>query len=113
MSPPQQASARFVTLSGVAVVVAALYFAREVCIPLALGILLSFLLAPLALRLRHWGLGRIGSVIAAVSLAFGIVAFLGWLTVAQLYDLAAKLPQYESNIDTKIQALGKGDGGVV
>jgi predicted PurR-regulated permease PerM/GAF domain-containing protein len=113
MSPPQQSSARFVTLSGVAVVVAALYFAREVCIPLALGILLSFLLAPLAVRFRHWGLGRIGSMTAAVSLAFGIVGFLGWLTAAQVYDLAAKLPQYESNIDKKIQSFAKGDGGTL
>src|SRR5258708_38602493 len=49
------------TLLTVLIVVAVLYFARTVFIPLALSILLTFMLALLVIRLRHWGLGRIPS----------------------------------------------------
>ncbi len=44
---------RFLVLGTVCVVVAALYFAQEVLIPIALAILLSFLLAPLVRLLEQ------------------------------------------------------------
>ena len=50
------------------VVIAALYFAREVLIPITLAILLSFLLAPLVELFRRWHLGRVPSVLLAVIL---------------------------------------------
>jgi predicted PurR-regulated permease PerM len=36
------------------VVIAAIYFAREVLVPISLAILLSFVLAPLVRLLRSW-----------------------------------------------------------
>ena len=48
----------------IAVTVAALYFAQEVLVPLALAVLLTFVLAPLAARLERRGLGRVVSVVA-------------------------------------------------
>ena len=63
------------------IVIAALYFAREVFVPLALAILLSFALGPLVALLRRWYLGGVLSVIAAVLFAFlvifGVVALIG------------------------------------
>ena len=50
------------------VVVAALYLAREVLVPITVAILLSFVLAPLADLLRRWRLGRVPSVLIAVFL---------------------------------------------
>ena len=41
------------------IVVAVLYLAREVLIPLALAILFSFVLAPVVRRLERWHLGRV------------------------------------------------------
>ena len=35
-------------------IVAALYFARDVLVPIALAVLLSFVLAPLVRRLQSW-----------------------------------------------------------
>ena len=61
------------SLAGLLVAAAVLYLAREVLIPLALAILLSFLLAPVVRRLEHWRLGRIPSTIIAV--AVGSVQF--------------------------------------
>ena len=59
------------------VVIAGLYFGREVLIPITLAVLLSFVLAPLANLLRRFRLGRVGSVLVAVALAIGIVIVIG------------------------------------
>jgi len=47
------------------VVTAVLHFARDVLIPLALAILLSFLLAPAVRRLERRKLGRVASTLFA------------------------------------------------
>jgi predicted PurR-regulated permease PerM len=87
------------------IVIAALYFGRDIFVPLALAILLSFALGPLGLLLRRWRFGRRGSVIASVALAFLVIFGLGALIGSQLAGLAEDLPQYESNITQKIHAL--------
>ena len=61
---PPPASAITVTF---VVVVAALYFGREVFVPLALAILLSFVLAPLVLLLRRLHVARVPSVVSLCS----------------------------------------------
>ena len=91
-------SRRAMTWGSVAFVVAALYFTRQVCIPLALAILLSFLLGPLVLWLGRLGIGRILSVIIVVTHVIALLGFITWLMASQVYDLASKLPQYESNM---------------
>jgi predicted PurR-regulated permease PerM len=85
--------------------VAALYFAREIFVPLALAILLSFALVPLVLLLRRWHFGRVLSVVASVVLAFLVIFAIGALIVGQLARLADDLPQYQTNIIEKIRAL--------
>src|SRR5262245_27657591 len=77
-------AARSATLLSVVIVVAVLFFAREVFIPLALAVLLSFLLAPLMLWLRKWGVGRVLSAVIVVHVAFLLVAVFGLLMASQL-----------------------------
>jgi len=94
------------------VVVAALYFGRDILMPVALAVLLSFALAPIVIRLRRWGLGRIPSVILVVLLMFMVVLGFGTLVASQLVDLAQNLPNYEQNIRSKIQSVrGATEGG--
>ena len=88
-----------------AIIVAALYFGREVLMPLALAILLSFVLAPLALMLRRWRIGRVTSVIVAVLLAFLVICGIAALIGGQVAQLAENLPRYEYTINRKIQSL--------
>jgi predicted PurR-regulated permease PerM len=87
------------------IAIAALYFARDIFIPLALAILLSFALEPLVALLRRWHFGGVPSVIAAVLLAFllifGVIALIG----GQLTHLAENLPEYQNNITGKIHSL--------
>jgi predicted PurR-regulated permease PerM len=85
--------------------VGALYIARDIFVPLALAILLSFALGPLVLLLRRWHLGRVPSVIASVGLAFLVIFGIGALIGSQLARLAEDLPRYQSNITEKIHAL--------
>src|SRR5438105_6939711 len=85
-------------LLSLVIIVAILYFARVVFIPFSLAVLLAFLLAPLAIRLRHWGLGRVPSSVLVVALSFFLISIVGLLMTAQLTDLARKAPEYQQNV---------------
>jgi predicted PurR-regulated permease PerM len=99
---------RFGTLISVAlilIVVAVLYFMREVFIPLTLAALFSFLLAPLVTRFERWYIPRIPAVLLSVLLAFAVVGGIGYLVGGQVVDLTYKLPSYKANISRRISAL--------
>jgi predicted PurR-regulated permease PerM len=87
------------------VVVAALYLGREVLVPIALAVLMSFVLAPPVRRLQAWYVPRILAVILVVLVAFAAIFSLGGLMVSQVNQLAADLPQYQSTLREKIKSL--------
>ena len=74
-------------------IVAALYFAREVFIPQALAILLTFALAPLVNRLLRMHSGAVPSVICVVLLAFLAIAGIAALIGTQLTQLTGQLSE--------------------
>ncbi len=104
---------RFVILAAICVIVAALYFAREVLVPLALAMLLSFLLAPLVTWLERRRLPRALAVATVVSLLFSVLAILTWVVAIQVEDLAQRLPQYKDNIIEKVRAVRGGNDGAL
>jgi predicted PurR-regulated permease PerM len=85
--------------------VAALYFARSVLVPIALAILLAFLLGPLVNRLAKARLGRTGPVIVVVLLVTGLLGGLGWLVFNQAISLATQIPNYRTTISRKIESF--------
>jgi predicted PurR-regulated permease PerM len=87
------------------VVVSALYFGREVLVPIALAVLMSFVLAPLVRLLQRWYLPRLLAVAVVVLIAFGAIFSLGSLMVSQVNQLAGELPRYQSTLREKIQSL--------
>ena len=91
--------------------IAALYFAREVFVPLALAGLLAFLLAPAATRLERWGLPRAPSALLVIFLSLAGVGALGWVVLGQVYDLAIELPQYQQNLTGKVNSLHLNSAG--
>jgi predicted PurR-regulated permease PerM len=101
------------TLLSIVLVVAALYFARVVFIPLALAVLVAFILSPMVHYLTRRGLWRVPSVLAVVFFSFILLGIIGAVMVSQLGDLASKLPEYQENTHKKLQAIGKSGGGVV
>jgi len=91
--------------------VAALYFAQAVLVPLAVAILLAFLLAPVVNCLEGWRLGRIGAVLLAVATALAMLGAVGWVVERQFVDVAGKLPDYRINIQNKLRRFEPAAGG--
>ena len=88
-----------------ATVLAMLYFAREVLVPITLAFILSLLIAPLVRMLRRTGLGQTLSVLAAVLvLAFSFAAVAGVIG-SQLVHMSASLPHYERTVEHKLKLL--------
>jgi predicted PurR-regulated permease PerM/methylmalonyl-CoA mutase cobalamin-binding subunit len=104
-------SSPVVAVAAACVVVASLYFARDVLIPLTLAVLLAFLLNPLASLLEKWRLGRTAPVFLAVLLAMGIVGLLGWVLEAQFVNMANRLPDLRVEIQRKIAGIRGLSGG--
>ena len=92
-------------LMAAALVIAALYLGAEIFVPTALAILLSFVLAPGVRLLRRWHLGRVVPVLVMTLLAFLVIVALGALMALQLRGLVDAMPQYQSTVLAKIEAL--------
>src|SRR5262249_39250351 len=92
-------------------VIAILYFGRAIFVPLAMAILLSFVLNPAAVLLRRLGLGRSLSILMVIFAASFFVLGLGVVIARQITGLAASLPGYERTLSQKIKSL-EGAGGL-
>ena len=104
-------SPSFLVLPTMVLIIASLYWAQAVLIPIALSILLTFLLSPVIGGLERLGLRRVPSVIFIVVITFSLLATIGWITALQFTSLAKELPKYQGNIKQKIadvRAAGKG-----
>ena len=84
---------------------AVLYLAQEVLIPLAVAILLAFLLAPAVRWLEQWKLPRLAATLVVALLGFGVIFGVAGIAASQAISLGAQLPEYRHNIASKIHAL--------
>lgn len=94
-------------LASIAVVVAALYLAKGVLVPLTLAVLLTFLLTPVCDWLERRKLGRIPAVLSTAVLGFSVLGGVAWLAVNQVTRLAPKIPEYQSNLEAKLSSVNK------
>ncbi len=81
---------------------AVLFVARDVFMPLAIAGLLTFVLTPPMLWLRHHGLGRALSAIAVVLLAFFVILGFGAIVVGEVASLTNEMPNYTPNLESKL-----------
>ena len=88
-----------------AVAVALLYFTRDILVPIALALLLSFALAPLVRLLQRLKLPRALAVIGAVATAVAITVALAMMVMVEVNQLADDLPRYQSTLTEKIHNL--------
>src|SRR5579859_3615633 len=103
--PPPLIRDRSLGIIATATVLALLYFARDVLVPITLAIILSLLIAPLVRALRRLKLGQTLSVLAAVLvlvLSFGAIAT---AIGSQLIHMADNLPKYERTLAHKLETL--------
>jgi predicted PurR-regulated permease PerM len=103
-----------IAFGAVVLIIASLYWAQSVLIPIALSIMLTFLLSPVATALERTGLGRLPSIILIVLLTFSLLATVGWVVAIEFTSLGNELPKYTDNIRQKISDVrGAGKGGAL
>nr|WP_246649413.1 AI-2E family transporter [Bradyrhizobium canariense] len=94
-----------------AIIVMVLYYGREIIIPIALAVLLSFVLAPLVRLVQRLRIPRSLAVVSVVVIAFAFIFAMGSLLATQLAQLAGDLPRYQSTISEKIQSFRETTAG--
>ena len=100
--PKLRSSAGAIILLGT---ITALYFAREIFIPFAFALILTFLLTPVVAFLHKLRLGRVVSVLITLLVSLAVAGGIGWVIANQLVDVINQLPLYRQNIRAKIDAL--------
>jgi predicted PurR-regulated permease PerM len=89
----------------VVVVVAVLRLAQDLFIPLALAVLLTFVLSPIVARLQRWHFNRLIAVLLSLCLALALMGVVGDVIFGQFSDLGHQLPQYELHLREHIAHL--------
>ncbi len=94
-----------VTAAVVLLTIAALYFGRDIFLPFALAVLLSFMLAPPVAWLRRLHLPRVTAVLIVVTSAFALICGLSVLVASQAVNIAENLPTYQQTMQQKIRSI--------
>jgi predicted PurR-regulated permease PerM len=112
--PPEVHTQSFLNvLASTVLVIASLYWARAVFVPLALALMLTFLLQPIVAVLHRRGLGHTPAAILVVMLLALLLGAIGWMAVTQLSNLTSELPRYQDNLRQKLEDLQHAsEGGV-
>ena len=111
---PSSLTRSLLILAGLSLAVAALYLARGVLMPLALAVLLTFLVHPIVGWLGRRGIGRVPSVILVVVMLFAVLGGVAWVLILQFGSLRSEIPGYRDNLIQKISLVrGLGKGGAL
>jgi len=95
-------------------VIAVLHFAEDVLVPVALAMMMAFLLAPLVTRVERWGANRTVAVALTTLVAFALLGALVYTVAHQFLGLVEDLPSYRDNLLAKIRSLSGGaEGGAI
>ena len=102
---PLRRSSVIRTLGILIAVLATLYFARDVFIPLAFAVTLTLILTPVVIRLVKMRIPRALAAILVVGISIVAAVGIGVVLFNQLVQVLNELPGYQENIHAKIQAL--------
>src|SRR6266478_3927841 len=96
---------RFIVLASSFIIIAGLYFSREVLIPLALAVLLSFLLTPAVSWLERFKVPRAVSVLLIVGIGVALLAVIAYAVGRQFVSVVDQLPNYQGELRAKIERI--------
>jgi predicted PurR-regulated permease PerM/methylmalonyl-CoA mutase cobalamin-binding subunit len=100
-------------VAALALIAVVLSVARAVVVPLALAVLLAFVLTPAAERLERWRVRRALAVALVMALALGAVGGFGYVLGLQFVDLSARLADYSGSVRGKVAGLRGAGGGTL
>jgi len=87
------------------IILGALYYGRDICVPLATAFLISFALNPPVTWLARRGLPRVAATALVMGVLLVVLSGLGFLLAAQVRTLAVELPAYQSTILRKLSDI--------
>ena len=93
------------TLFGVALVVAIVYLAKPVLVPVSLAVLLSFILTPLVTLVQRWVKQRVAAVMIVVVATLLLTGGFGVVVGGQVGKLADELPHHKDDVRRKLMGL--------
>jgi predicted PurR-regulated permease PerM len=93
--------------------IAVLWTAKAVLVPLALGIILAFMLTPLVRSFDRWHLPRFASVLLTMSLALGAVGCIGYVIWNQFAELSTQATRYSWSMRQKVADARIANGAAV
>ncbi len=105
MNSPVQVSNSLRVFIGVVLVIAVMRYAQDVFVPLALAILMTFLLAPIVDFLQRWRVNRGLAVIVSVAVAVALLGTLIYIMLDQFTDVVEKLPRYRRQLRANLTEL--------
>ena len=92
-------------LQTIVLAVAALYFGRDVLIPLAMAILLSFLLTPVVTWLERSRMPRVPAVVLVMAVIFTALSVGGLFVARELASLGENLDEYKENLKGRVKSV--------
>ena len=110
---PIKSAGRWIGWVAFVLVIGLLWVAKAVLLPLALGIVLAFLLTPLVRLFDRLHLPRFIGVLLTMMLALGAVGGVGYVIWNQFADLSAQAPRYTSSMRQKVADARIGSGAVL
>jgi predicted PurR-regulated permease PerM len=101
----------WITFAGCVLVVAVLYWAQAILVPVSLAVLLTFVLTPPVVWLQR-RIGKVAAVLTITTLVFTFFGLAGWAIARQMSSLSTDLPTYRSTIRAKVRDIrGARDSG--
>ena len=107
-SPSVQSLQRaFYSVALLIIGVVILYYAQIVFVPVALAILLTFILSPLVLLLERYGVWRWLGVVLVAMFAFAILGLILWIASLEVSALVREFPAHEKDFQHKLAGIEK------
>ena len=112
-APSTMQKARNIAIPTIAVVAAifALQYAQSVFIPIALGILISYVLSPFVTTLARWRVPRVLGAGVAVALLVGVLGVGVYTTSDDVMEIVSSVPEAAQRIRQRVRAQRQAQAG--
>ncbi|MBL8266507.1 AI-2E family transporter, partial [Steroidobacter sp.] len=110
---PARLAGTWVSLLTLVLVVGILYTGKQVLLPLALGVVLAFVLTPLVRLFDRMRLPRFAGVALTMVMALSTVGGVGYVVYDQFAELSVEISQYTSSMRRKLSELRLGNDAAI